>query len=400
MQDFQQWHGYARYVMRLSPGDTDILEGVETLCRALQESPQIITQAPRMELQSVLDIYNIMAVKNPKSANVPFLFDKDLAWLLYKYIDLRSDAYRLHWLRNMLVDRRRPFTARVKNSRGPSPFRSTSRHGLSPGRSIKRKRFRNAKPQCKFEETVYLCSLLGPLLGAADLARLSMCSRRVRGRLLPALGRARTWVFSSSITAELWPHIRSMHTDSRPPSLPLGLQELGLGEDFDSPLEPGFLPPGLGMLYLGGYNRDLAPGTLPSGLKDLRTGGFNRPFKAGDLPAGLLKLDLGGGFNKPLQLGVLPPGLLELSLGTCFAQPLLPGVLPASLLDLHLGMAFNQALQPGVLPSGLISLHTGYYFNKPLVPGILPAGLEKIKFGLSMELKPSALPRHLMRLVV
>lgn len=167
------------------------------------------------------------------------------------------------------------------------------------------------------------------------------------------------------------------------PTLPNGLRELRLPNDFDQPID-GILPESLEVLILRThFNQSV--NHLPSRLKYLELGcRFNQPVD--HLPNRLIHLVIGlntwGRFNQ--SLSHLPNSLKTLTLSLRdFNQDL--DHLPSGLRQLHLERTWSLTRSIQHLPSGLkiLSIQDTHHNSKTIVSNLrLPSSLTSIQFRL------------------
>lgn len=159
-------------------------------------------------------------------------------------------------------------------------------------------------------------------------------------------------------------------------NLPKTLRSLFL-QEYDQPLYPRVLPPGLQILeFKHVFNQPLEVGVLPRTLQRLSLGdSFDQPLRPYVLPDSLQELDLGWEFNHPLEPNALPPNLRDLRFSTFYDQPIGLNVLPPKLQTLFIGDGFSLLLQPGVLPQSLLVLHWCLGETQDLTPDTVPQNL-------------------------
>ena len=149
-----------------------------------------------------------------------------------------------------------------------------------------------------------------------------------------------------------------------PRCLPVALQSLALGYEYQQSFEKVSWSPNLKTLVLGGNYRKLI--SMDSLLNRLQ-GVFNFGLSHGcndqhkHLPQTLESLSLGHDFNESLRQVKLPKGLVSLTLGAKFNQ-ILDADWPSSLQSLTLGHCFNRSLQPCCRITRLQSLTLGELF--------------------------------------
>ena len=167
-----------------------------------------------------------------------------------------------------------------------------------------------------------------------------------------------------------------------PGALPPGLRLLHLCDSFNQPLSVGSIPDSVEFLQLGwSFNQVLQEGHLPASLKHLVIGkDFTSPLHSGVLPAGLQRLHLGGAVAY-IHPGALPPQLRQLSFGWRHTQPITPGLIPSSVTHVRLSDSYKLPLQAGSIPHGVVHLDVGDAFNQPLPAGVLPPSLRELVLG-------------------
>lgn len=211
------------------------------------------------------------------------------------------------------------------------------------------------------------------------------------------------------------PSESSMNQPIPPGALPLTLQRLQIGWNWNQYVVAGALPPSLTWLRFGAdFRQHLSVGVLPSSITHLSLGeSFDHELLPGVLPASLIELEVGWMFDQALHSGSLPAGLRRLTMFGKYNYPFPPGILPSSLTHLHLGDHYNQPLQPSSLPSSLMHLCFGERYNLPLTAGLLPSSLRELHFvpwqksgsfgasaKFSQPILPGQLPEGLESLVL
>ncbi|KAN0044741.1 hypothetical protein ACTA71_006264 [Dictyostelium dimigraforme] len=186
--------------------------------------------------------------------------------------------------------------------------------------------------------------------------------------------------------------------------LPIGLEQLSLGDNFSQPLKIKRLsnlkvlnlskdwnlplnsnnfqiPDSIERLEFGAFFNQKIDHQLPSNLKALILNHiFNREIEA--LPIGLKELLFGNHFNQEIRIGLLPNTLEYLKFGNDFSKPLPIGTINQGLLTIIFGQCFNQPLEIGSLPNTLKYCHFSKNYNQKLAKGVLPDSLLKVVFNL------------------
>lgn len=150
---------------------------------------------------------------------------------------------------------------------------------------------------------------------------------------------------------------------------------LSLGEVFNRPLEPGWVPwpPGLKTIRFGctwNIDRHGDRERWPPSLENIYIPSqFNQPLAGGgiELHRGLREIALGETFNQSLVEVDWPPMLQTLTVSLHFDQPLEGVRLPAELREIYLRGKFNRAISVVAWPKALEVLELGSCFNQPLV---------------------------------
>jgi FNIP Repeat len=137
-----------------------------------------------------------------------------------------------------------------------------------------------------------------------------------------------------------------------------------------------------------------------SSLKELYLPSAGQVVLLECLPMGLEKLTFGEEYNLPIPIDILPNSLRTLIFGAKYNQVIDVNVLPQGLEVLIFGKHYDCAFEPEVLPNSLKTLVLGDFYEHQIVRGVLPSSLTYLNLGANYSawLSPGALPDSLIYL--